>query len=214
MYPTKLVTTKTVESETDETEGKVSELVEENSAEVRNKFQASLYLASVNMSKHGKVIDELQHQYINKQDNYPSTPEDAMTMLSHRQDTTHKKKFHKEKEKSTDNEIGIANFAQQTQRTLPKRSQTPKTTTTVASAPNNLARVLPNATLLAGTVKTVSLRWKQQECVGDRVITLTSLLSRIHILTITIAIIFFKLLYHGSLVFFQQAMLACGTTAC
>jgi hypothetical protein len=73
MYPTKLATTKTVESETDETEGMVSELVEDNSAEVRNKFQASLYLASVNMSKHGKVIDELQHQYINKQDNYPST---------------------------------------------------------------------------------------------------------------------------------------------
>jgi hypothetical protein len=123
MYPTKLATTKTVESETDETEGMVSELVEDNSAEVRNKFQASLYLASVNtMSKHRKVIDELQHQYINKQDNYPSTPEDAMTMLSHcRQDTTHKKKFHKEKEKSTEDEIGIANFAQQTQRNSTKK---------------------------------------------------------------------------------------------
>jgi hypothetical protein len=84
MYPAKLVTTKTVESETDETEGTVSELVEDNSAEVWNKFQASLYLASVNMSKNRKVIDELQHQYLNKQGNYPSTPEDAMTMLSHR----------------------------------------------------------------------------------------------------------------------------------
>jgi hypothetical protein len=49
MYPTKLATLKTLESETDETEGTVSELVEDNSAEVRNKFQASLYLASVNM---------------------------------------------------------------------------------------------------------------------------------------------------------------------
>jgi hypothetical protein len=56
MYPTKLATTKTVELETDKAEGTVSELVEDNSAEVRNKFQASLYLASVNMSKHGKVI--------------------------------------------------------------------------------------------------------------------------------------------------------------
>jgi hypothetical protein len=126
MYPAKLVTTKTVESETDETEGTVSELVEDNSAEVRNKFQASLYLGSVNMSKHGKVIDELQHQYINKQDNYPSTPEDAMTMLSHRQDTTHKKKFHKEKEKSTEDEIGIANFAQQTQRNSTKKKSVTK----------------------------------------------------------------------------------------
>jgi predicted oxidoreductase (fatty acid repression mutant protein) len=111
MYPTKLATAKTVESKTDETEGTVSELVEDNSAEVWNKFQTSLYLASVNMSKHGKVINELQHQYINKQDNYPSTPEDAMTMLSHSQDTTHKKKFHKEKEKPTEDEMGIANFA-------------------------------------------------------------------------------------------------------
>jgi hypothetical protein len=34
-----------------------------------------------------------------------------MTMLSHHQDTTHKKKFHKDKEKSTEDEIGIANFA-------------------------------------------------------------------------------------------------------
>jgi hypothetical protein len=77
MYPTtKLTTTKTVESETDETEGTVSELMEDNSAEVRNKFlQASLYLALVNMSKHGKVIDELQHQYLYKQDNYPKTPQ-------------------------------------------------------------------------------------------------------------------------------------------
>jgi hypothetical protein len=41
--------------------------------------------------------------------------------------------------------------------------------TTVTSAQNNLARVLPNTSLLAGMVKTVSLRWKQQECVGDRV---------------------------------------------
>lgn len=114
MYPTKLVTTKTVESEaeaTDEAETTVSERVED-SAEVRNKFQASLYLASVNMSKHGKVVEELQHQFLNKQDNYPSTPEDAMTMLSYRQDTTHKKKFHKEKEKTTEDEIGIANFTQ------------------------------------------------------------------------------------------------------
>jgi hypothetical protein len=37
----------------------VSELDKDKSAEVRNKFQASLYLASVNMSKHGKVINEL-----------------------------------------------------------------------------------------------------------------------------------------------------------
>jgi hypothetical protein len=66
MYPTKRATTKTVESETDE--------AEDNSAEVGNKFQASLYLTSVNMSKHGKVIDKLQHQYLNKQDNYPNTP--------------------------------------------------------------------------------------------------------------------------------------------
>jgi hypothetical protein len=78
------------------------------------------------MSKHGNVIDELQHQYINKQDNYPSTPEDAMTMLSHCQDTTHKKKFHKEKEKSTDDEIGIANFAQQTQRNSTKKKSDTK----------------------------------------------------------------------------------------
>jgi hypothetical protein len=101
MYPTKLMTTKTVESETEATdnvEATVSERVEDNSAEVWNKFQASLYLALVNMSKHGKVIEELQHQYLNKQDNYPTTPEDAMTMLSHRQDTTHKEKFHNEKE--------------------------------------------------------------------------------------------------------------------
>jgi hypothetical protein len=127
MYPTKLVTIKTVESETDENEGTVSELVEDNSAEVRTKFQASLYVASsVNMSKHGKVIDELQHQYINKQDNYSSTPEDAMTMLSHRQDTTHKKKFHKEKEKSTDEEIGITNFTQQTQRNSTKKKSDTK----------------------------------------------------------------------------------------
>jgi hypothetical protein len=129
MYPTKLVklvTTKTVELETDETEGTVSELVEDNSAEVRNKVQASLYLALVNMSKHGKVIDELQHQYINKQDNYPSTPEDAMTMLSHCQDTTHKKKFHKEKEKSTEDETGITNFAQQTQRNSTRKKSDTK----------------------------------------------------------------------------------------
>jgi hypothetical protein len=44
MYPTKLATSKTVELETEETEGTVSELVEDNSTEVRNKFQASLYL--------------------------------------------------------------------------------------------------------------------------------------------------------------------------
>jgi hypothetical protein len=73
------------------------------------------------MSKHGKVIDERQHQYLNKQDNYPSTPEDAMTTLSHRQGTTHKKKFHKEKEKSTEDKIGIANFAQQTQSNSTKK---------------------------------------------------------------------------------------------
>jgi len=124
MYPTKLVTTKTVESETeatDEAEATVSEHVEDNSAEVRNKFQASLYLASVNMSKHGKVIEELQHQYLNKQDNYPSTPEDAMTMLSYRQDTTHKKKFHKEKEKTSADKIAMANFAQQPQSTYTKK---------------------------------------------------------------------------------------------
>jgi hypothetical protein len=126
MYPTKLATTKTVESETDESEGTVSELVEDNSAEVRNKFQASLYLASVNMSKHGKVIDELQHQYIDKQDNYPNTPEDAMTMLSHRQDTTHNKKFHKEKEKSTEDEIRTTNFAQQTQGNSTKKKSNNK----------------------------------------------------------------------------------------
>jgi hypothetical protein len=56
MYPTKLVTTnKAVESETeatDKAEATVSERIEDNSAEVWNKFQASLYLASVNMSKH------------------------------------------------------------------------------------------------------------------------------------------------------------------
>jgi hypothetical protein len=97
-----------------------------NSAEVQNKFQASLYLALVNLSKHGKVINELQHQYINKQDNYPNTPEDAMTMLSHRQDKTHKKKFHKEKDKSTEDEIGIANFAQQTQSNSTKKKSDTK----------------------------------------------------------------------------------------
>jgi hypothetical protein len=126
MYPTKLVTTTTVESETDENEGTVSELEEDKSAEAWNKFQASLYLASVNMSKHGKVINELQHQYLNKQDNYPNNPEDAMTMLSYRQDTTHKKKFHKHKEKSTEDEIGIANFAQQTQSTSTKKKSNTK----------------------------------------------------------------------------------------
>jgi hypothetical protein len=58
--------------------------------------------------------------------------------------------------------------------TLPRKSQTPKTTTTVASAQNNLARVLPNASLLAGTVfKTVLFHWKQQESVGDRVLPFT-----------------------------------------
>jgi hypothetical protein len=95
-----------------------------------------------------------------------------MTMLSHLQDTTHKKKFHKEKEKSTEDEIGIANFKSHNKHreTLPKRSQTPKAMTTVASSLNNLARVLPNA----GTVKTLSLRWKQQKCVGDRVLPFTS----------------------------------------
>jgi hypothetical protein len=118
MYPTKLATTKTVELETDETEGMVSELVEDKSA--------SLYLASVNMSKHGKVINELQHQYLNKQDTYPNNPEDAMTMLSYGQDTTHKKKFHKDKEKSTEDEIGIANFAQQTQSNSNKKKSDTK----------------------------------------------------------------------------------------
>jgi hypothetical protein len=126
MCPTKLAITKTLESETDEAEATVSEREEDNSAEVRNKFQVSLYLASVNMSKHGKVINKLQHQYLNKQDNYPSTPEDAMTMLSHRQDTTHKKKFHKDKEKSTEDKIGIANFAQQRQSNSNKKKSDTK----------------------------------------------------------------------------------------
>jgi hypothetical protein len=126
MYPTKLATTKTVELETDETEGTVSELEEDKSAEVRNKFQASLYLAWVNMSKHGQVIDELQHQYLNKQENYPNNPEDAMTMLSYRQDTTHKKKFHKEKEKSTEDKIGIANFTHHTQNNSTKKKSDTK----------------------------------------------------------------------------------------
>jgi hypothetical protein len=126
MYPTKLTTTKTVELETDETEGTVSELVEDKSAEVQNKFQASLYLASVKMSKHGTVINELQHQILNKQDNYPNNPEDAMTMLSYRQNTTHKKEFHKDKEKSTEDKIGIANFVQQTQSNSNKKKSDTK----------------------------------------------------------------------------------------
>jgi hypothetical protein len=126
MYPTKPTTTKTVEPETDETEGTVSELVEDNSAEVWNKFQASLYLALVNMPKHGQVIYKLFHQYLNKRDNYPNNPEDAMTMLSYHQDTTHKKKFHKEKEKSTEDKIGIANFAQQTQSNSTKKKSDTK----------------------------------------------------------------------------------------
>jgi hypothetical protein len=49
-----------------------------------------------------------------------------MTMLSHRQDTTHKKKFHKEKEKSTDNETRIANFAQQAQSNSTKKKSDTK----------------------------------------------------------------------------------------
>jgi hypothetical protein len=189
----KLATLKTVESETDETEGTVSELVEDNFCrKVRNKFQASLYLASVNMSKHGKVIDELQHQYLNKQDNYPSTPEDAMTMLSHHQDTPHKKKFHKDKEKTTEDGIGITNFAQQTQSNSNKKKSDTKDNNDSSIS----SRVFPNTSLSAGMVKTVSLHWKQQECVGDRIITFYILQLQFRILTITMAIIFFKDVHH------------------
>jgi hypothetical protein len=77
------------------------------------------------MSIHGKVTDELHHQYLNKQDNYPNNPEDAMTMLSHHQDTTHRKKFHKEKEKSMQDEVERAGFAQQPQSiSIKKKSYT------------------------------------------------------------------------------------------
>jgi hypothetical protein len=174
MYPNKLVTFKTVESETeatDEAEAMVSEHVQDNSAEVRNKFQASLYLASVNMSKHGKVIDKLQHQYRNKQDNYPNNPEDAMTMLSYRQDTTHRKKFHKEKEKSTPDELEKTNFAQQPQSiSTKKKSKTKDDDNSSTSSKQSI----PKASLSAGTVNTVLLHWKLQECVGDRVKPLSS----------------------------------------
>ena len=105
LYPTKLVTQTQVE-DGEEIDGESGETrpkyrIVDNSDEVRNQFQACLYLAGVHHGTHGTVTEELCHQYLNKQNNYPKTVEDAMTMLSHRLDTAKARKTKKDKEKTT-----------------------------------------------------------------------------------------------------------------
>ena len=89
-----------IDGESGETQPKYC--IVDNSDEVRNQFQACLYLAGVHHGTHGTVTEELCHQYLNKQNNYPKTVEDAMTMLSHRLDTTKARKTKKDKEKTTE----------------------------------------------------------------------------------------------------------------
>lgn len=129
LYPTKLVkqteaTDEVVEDST-ETEEQSAEAQpkqsKDNSEEIRNRFQACLYLAGVNQSIHGKVIEELSNQYLHKQNNYPDNPEDAMTMLSHRLDTTNRKSK-KESIKPPKDEKQEASFNQK-EKKKPTRDQ-------------------------------------------------------------------------------------------
>ena len=55
--------------------------------EETQKFQACLFLCSVSLKRYGKVIDELNNDFITGgQEHYPDCVEDAVTMLSFRVD--------------------------------------------------------------------------------------------------------------------------------
>ena len=51
--------------------------------DTRNKFLACVFIAGVDCKKYGKLINELNNQYLSGQNNYPTTLEGALTMVSH-----------------------------------------------------------------------------------------------------------------------------------
>ena len=51
--------------------------------EARDKFLACTFLAGVDQKRYGKVVHELNNAFLIGQKNYPTTVENAVTMLSH-----------------------------------------------------------------------------------------------------------------------------------
>lgn len=104
LYPTKLVETKVIEEEAADGDTPAQTRTETNEEETRRQFQACLYLAGVSKAAHGTVIEELCHQYLHGQNNYPKTVEATMTMLSHRMDTAGKVRSKNKDQKNKSNE--------------------------------------------------------------------------------------------------------------
>jgi hypothetical protein len=57
---------------------------EDDVESVRNKFQACAFLAGVDRTRFGKVVEELNNSFLAGNNNYPDTVEACMNMLSHR----------------------------------------------------------------------------------------------------------------------------------
>ena len=71
-----------------------TELIREDLPEDQaiQRFEACVFLAGVSKQKSGNLLDELNNAYLKGIDNYPTTVESAMKMLSLRADSKHKKK--------------------------------------------------------------------------------------------------------------------------
>ena len=96
----KLLPTKLVSDSTDEDE-------------VRNRFQACIFLAGADKPKYGKVVEELNNQFLSGQNNYPKSVEAMMEYLSHRMDEKQKEKTPTKKKDDTEDEgIGATSLAQ------------------------------------------------------------------------------------------------------
>jgi len=71
----------------------------------RTKFHVCLFLKCVNWHDYGKVVDELNNDFLNgNEDVYPKTVADTVNILSHRMDIDGAMKKKKDKNKAQDND--------------------------------------------------------------------------------------------------------------
>lgn len=77
-------------------------------AEARAKFQACLFLAGVQERTYKPYLDELCHDFMHGQNHYPKSPEEAMTKLTNRLDSTPKPRQDPEKQKEKEKKSNVS----------------------------------------------------------------------------------------------------------
>ena len=89
--------------------------------DTRNKFLACIFIAGVDRKKHRKLINELNNQCLSGNNNYPTTLEGALNVVSHYKcDGTSMSP----RGETTDEGIGSASFAQLNKKTQKKQNVT------------------------------------------------------------------------------------------